>query len=311
MHVNDLRPRGYCHGVKNALAMIKKIINDPHYPRPITVLGSIVHNHAVVNALKIKGVDSLMDQGQDRMALLDQVSSGTLVLTAHGTSKAVVEKAQAKGLTVMNAICHDVKRVHDTVREHLDQGHGVVYIGHQNHPEPEAVLAIDPAIHFVESLSDVHKLPKHLSTRPLFVTNQTTLSVFDLLFIFDALRARFDHVIFDDRICGATRQRQEAVIHQPEADLLIVVGDPKSSNANRLQGVSIVGRQIKAYLVTGAEALKKQWFDDVNVVNVTSGASTPTAITEHVIKVLKAYDKKDPSTWRPLPVPGPDEILGL
>jgi len=297
MKVIDLTPRGYCHGVLNALAMVKKVVKTESYPRPIYILGQIVHNKKITEAFEALGVISLDQADKTRFDMLDDVESGTVIFTAHGVSKQAILKAKEKGLVYLNATCRDVMKVHKAIEEKLALGYEIIYIGHKNHPEPEAILALDSKIYFVENEKDAMLLPNHLSDQKVFVTNQTTLSMFDIESVLDILKMKIPNYEFDNEICNATTVRQEAVIKQEPVDLMLVVGDEMSSNSNKLAFVGKKHLQIESKLIGGVEDIELSWFQDVESVSVTSGASTPTVVTEEVIRFLKQYDKKDPKTW--------------
>ncbi len=298
MKVIDLRPRGYCHGVVRALQMVKKVIQDETYPRPIHILGLIVHNKKITEAFSYFGVVSLDDPSKTRLELLDQIESGTVIMTAHGVSDQVILKATQKGLTVVNATCRDVTKVHDAVKTHLDLGYEVVYIGHKNHPEPEGILGISADISFltnaVEAMNFIQKYPN----KRLFVTNQTTLSRYDIDIVLNVLTVKYPDLLFDDDICDATTTRQKAVIGQEKVDLCIVVGDALSSNSNKLAFVSEHERQIKSHRIEGVSDIDPAWFKSVQSVSVTSGASTPTKLTNEVIDYLKQFEYEKKETWR-------------
>ena len=297
MKVIDLRPRGYCHGVVRALQMVKKVIQDETYPRPIHILGLIVHNKKITEAFSYFGVVSLDDPSKTRLELLDQIESGTVIMTAHGVSDQVISKATQKGLTVVNATCRDVTKVHDAVKTHLDLGYEVVYIGHKNHPEPEGILGISTDISFltnaVEAMNFIQKYPN----KRLFVTNQTTLSRYDIDVVLDVLKVKYPDLLFDNDICDATTTRQKAVIQQEKVDLCIVVGDALSSNSNKLAFVSEHERQIKSHRIEGVSDIDPDWFKSVQSVSVTSGASTPTKLTNEVIEYLKQFEYEKKETW--------------
>jgi len=297
MKVIDLTPRGYCHGVLNALAIVKKVIKTPSYPRPIYILGQIVHNEKITKAFKEFGVISLDQKGKTRLELLEEIESGTVIFTAHGISNQAIARAQEKGLTFLNATCRDVMKVHKAVISKLTEGYAIIYIGHRNHPEPEAILALDPKIYFVENEKDALLLPNNLANQKVFVTNQTTLSLFDIESVLSIIGSKYPNYVFDNEICNATTVRQEAVMHQEKVDLMLVVGDHYSSNSNKLAFVGEHHQKIKSFLIGGVEDINLTWLDDIKSVSVTSGASTPTVVTEEVIQFLKQYNKNDPKTW--------------
>ncbi|HBG32791.1 MAG: 4-hydroxy-3-methylbut-2-enyl diphosphate reductase [Tenericutes bacterium GWC2_39_45] len=297
MKVIDLTPRGYCHGVLNALAIVKKVIKTESYPRPIYILGQIVHNEKITKAFREYGVISLDQKGKTRLELLEEIESGTVIFTAHGISNQAILRAKEKGLTFLNATCRDVMKVHKAVISKLAEGYEVIYIGHRNHPEPEAILALDPKIHFVEHEKDALLLPNDLADKKVFVTNQTTLSLFDIESVLSIIATKYPNYLFDNEICNATTVRQEAVMNQEKVDLMLVVGDHYSSNSNKLAFVGEHHQKIKSVLIGGVEDIDLDWLKDIESVSVTSGASTPTIVTEEVITFLKQYSKNDPKTW--------------
>ena len=297
MKVIDLTPRGYCHGVLSALAMVKKVIKTPSYPRPIYVLGQIVHNKKITEAFREFGVISLDQPGKTRLEMIESVEKGTVIFTAHGISDQVILRAQQKGLTYLNATCRDVIKVHKAVKEKLSLGYKVIYIGHKNHPEPEAILAISKDIYFVEDEKDALLLPSSLANENLFVTNQTTLSLYDIQSVLSIIESKFPNYLFDNEICHATTIRQDAVKLQENVDLMLVVGDEMSSNSNKLAEVGKKSQGIQSILIGGVEDIDLSWLKGINSISVTSGASTPTAVTEEVISFLKQYKENDPTTW--------------
>jgi len=287
MEVVKIRPRGYCHGVVEAIRALR-LASEEHPDEPVAMLGYLVHNEHVTREFSDRGV-RLVD-APSRLEALDQVDSGTVVLTAHGVSPEVKERAVAKGLNVVDATCTDVIRTHDLVRRLREDGYTIIYIGKSGHPEPEGVLGEAPdAFHLVESLDAVDQL--EIASEKLAVTTQTTLSMWDTSAIIARLKERFPHIEVHNEICNATQERQQAAVEAASGcDLVIVVGSSRSSNSQRLvQVVSDLAHR-PAYLVDTAADLKPEWFTGINRVGVTSGASTPTQITRKVIDVLEAMD---------------------
>ncbi|KEO81098.1 4-hydroxy-3-methylbut-2-enyl diphosphate reductase [Tumebacillus flagellatus] len=295
MEVIKISPRGYCYGVVDAMVLAQQAAKDLNLPRPIYILGKIVHNSHVVDAFEKQGIITL--DGADRMALLDQIESGTVVFTAHGVSPQVKEKAAAKGLTTVDATCPDVTKTHDLIREKVANGYEIVYIGKKGHPEPEGAIGVAPDhVHLVEKVADIEAL--NLSASRILVTNQTTMSQWDTKALMNEVLKRYPAVEIHNEICLATQVRQEAVAEQAgEADLTIVVGDPASNNSNRLAQVSEEIADTKAYRIADLSELKLEWLQGVQKVAVTSGASTPTQVTKEVIDFLEQYDPQDASTW--------------
>lgn len=175
MKVTGIVPRGYCKGVIRAINIVKETIEQPG---PITVLGMIVHNQFIVDALKKRGAITIEDASKTRMELLDEINEGTVIITAHGAGDCVIEKAKSKGLNVVDATCLDVIKTHTLIKEQLKHGKDVLYIGKKNHPEAEGALLIDPEhIHLITSKKDLETLDKD---KHYVMTNQTTMSLYDV-----------------------------------------------------------------------------------------------------------------------------------
>ena len=284
MKINKIEPQGYCGGVIKALKIIDDVINNENTKKPIYLLGQIIHNSHVIDDLKSKGVIVLEDKTKKRLDLLDEIESGTVIFSAHGVEPKVYEKAKAKDLEYIDASCPYVLVVHNKIKEHLNNGYEVIYIGTKNHPEVEGVLGISNKIKFISNTSDIDNL--NITSDKIYATNQTTLSIFDIEDIFKALKCKYPNIIIDDKICNATTIRQEAMKNQPDADLCIVVGDPNSSNTKKLYKVSKEIRKINTVLCEDLESLDKNILKNVNVVNITSGASTPSYIVDEIIEYL-------------------------
>lgn len=295
MKVIKISPRGYCYGVVDAMVIARNAALDKTLPRPIYILGMIVHNKHVTDAFEEEGIITL--DGSNRNDIIEQVDSGTVIFTAHGVSPEIREIAEKKGLVTLDATCPDVTATHDLIREKQAEGYQIIYIGKKGHPEPEGAVGVAPdVVHLVQKDEDVEALT--LNSDKIIVTNQTTMSQWDVLDIMDKVKEKFPHAEVHKEICLATQVRQEAVAEQAgEADVLIVVGDPKSNNSNRLAQVSQEIAGTRAYRIADISELNLEWLKDAETVAVTSGASTPTPITKEVIAFLEQYEANDESTW--------------
>jgi 4-hydroxy-3-methylbut-2-en-1-yl diphosphate reductase len=287
MEVVRITPRGYCHGVVEAIRIAKRVGSERAEGENVTMLGYLVHNEHVTRELEEHGV-ALVD-APDRMKGLDQIESGTVVFTAHGISPAVVDEAKRRGLTVVDATCSDVTRTHDLVRRLTGEGYHVVYIGKRGHPEPAGALGVAPdATTLVERLEEVDDLEFPPGTR-LAVTCQTTLSMWDTKAIIDRLVERFPEIAVHNEICLATQQRQEAaVLAATDVDCVVVVGSARSSNSLRLVQVVEERAGKPAFLVDTAADVRADWFSGMRRIGVTAGASTPTQLTREVIATIEA-----------------------
>lgn len=295
MKVIKISPRGYCHGVVDAMVIARNAALDKSLPRPIHILGMIVHNRHVTEAFAKEGIITL--DGKNRKEILEKIDKGTVIFTAHGISPEVRELAKKKGLVTIDATCPDVTRTHDLIREKAGQGYDIIYIGKKGHPEPEGAVGVAPdVVHLIETEEDIENL--EVDNDKIIVTNQTTMSQWDVAHIMEKVKKKFPHAEIYNEICKATQVRQEAVAkYAREADVTIVVGDPKSNNSNRLAQVSEEIAGTKAYRIGDLSDLKIDWIKDAKVVAVTSGASTPTPITNEVIAFLEQFDPNDETTW--------------
>ena len=282
MIINRIEPQGYCQGVTNALRIINEALKSNNN---IYSLGSIIHNDHVINDLKKKGVTTIEEKGKSRLELLDKINEGTVVFSAHGVSPLVYEKAKSKNLNIIDATCPMVHLVHKKMIEHLNEGFDCIYIGAKGHPECEGVLGISDKIHFISNIDDIKLL--NINNDKIYVTNQTTLSIYDILDLFKELKNKYPNIKIDDKICNATTIRQKALANQPKCDLCIIVGDKKSSNSLKLFKVSTLIAKVNTIFVDNVNSLNKDMFNGINVVNISSGASTPSILVDEIIEYLK------------------------
>ncbi len=290
MEVIKISPRGYCYGVVDALKIVRQAAKDAALPRPIYVIGQIIHNRHAIEELSGMGVITL--DGPDRLTILEQVKEGTVIFTAHGVSPLVKQRAQERGLHCIDATCPDVTVTHDLVRDLVAKGYYIFYIGKKGHPEPEGVMGEVPGhASLIETEADVDAVtltPEQ--EKKLAISTQTTLSWWDTQRVVQYIKQRYPQTeIFVD-ICRATQTRQEAVAEQAQgADLTIVVGDPRSNNTNRLVQVSEELAGVPAVRIEDLSQLKEEWLKGKKRVAVTAGASTPSQLTRAVIRFLEDY----------------------
>ena len=281
MDVFLANPRGFCAGVDRAIAIVERALDK--VGAPIYVRHEVVHNRFVVEELQRKGA-VFVDE-------LAQIPPGsTVVFSAHGVSRAVRAEAEARGLTVFDATCPLVTKVHAEVVRMREQGREVVMIGHAGHPEVEGTMGqASEGIYLVEALADVDGLAVRDPARLAYVT-QTTLSIDDAAQIVAALRRRFPDIVGPkkDDICYATQNRQDAVrLLAPKCDVVIVVGSPNSSNSNRLREVA-ARHGADAYMIDRAEQVRVEWLAGKRRIGVTAGASAPELLVQEVVAKLKS-----------------------
>ncbi len=273
-------PRGFCAGVDRAIEIVERAL--ALHGAPIYVRHEVVHNKFVVEGLRAKGAIFIEE-------LADVPANSILIFSAHGVPQSVRRDAESRGLTVFDATCPLVTKVHIEVTRMREQGKEIVMIGHAGHPEVEGTIGqSNGGMYLVESPEDVLKLKVSDESSLAFVT-QTTLSVDDASSIIAALRARFPLITGPkkDDICYATQNRQDAVkLLAKQCDVVIVVGSPNSSNSNRLREVAD-NLNIPAYLVDNAGELKAEWLVGKNAVGVTAGASAPEVLVQNVVNRLK------------------------
>lgn len=305
MEVIKVSPRGYCYGVVDAMQIARSAAKDATVPRPIYIIGLIVHNRFAVDELTRLGIISL--DGPNRAAILEQVQTGTVIFTAHGVSPEVQERARARGLHCIDATCPDVTKTHELVKRLAAEGYHIIYIGKKGHPEPEGVVGEAPEyVHLIETEADLAALQlSEEQTRKLALSTQTTLSQWDTQHLIDAVRARWPQVVVHNDICLATQQRQEAIAVQAKgADLTIVVGDPRSNNTNRLVQVSEEIAGTPAVRIERLEDLQPAWLVGKKRIAITAGASTPSQLTREVIRYVEQFGEQEKGT--PYAKPGGD-----
>jgi len=290
MEVIKISPRGYCYGVVDALQIARQAVKDASLPRPIYVIGQIIHNRHAIDELTNMGVITL--DGLDRVTILEQVTEGTVIFTAHGVSPEVKRRAQERGLHCIDATCPDVTVTHELVRDLVAKGYYILYVGKKGHPEPEGVMGEVPGhISLVETEADVDTLVLSAEQEEkIAVSTQTTLSLWDTHRVIQRIKARYPYAEVHVDICNATQSRQEAVAAQAKgADLTVVVGDPRSNNTNRLVQVSQELANVPAVRIEDLSQLKMEWLKGKKRVAVTAGASTPSQLTREVIRYLEQY----------------------
>ncbi|MEE0779174.1 MAG: 4-hydroxy-3-methylbut-2-enyl diphosphate reductase [Massilimicrobiota sp.] len=296
MQVKAITPRGYCKGVVRAIEIAKNAQNEQ---QPIYILGMIVHNQYIVDALKERGIQTIDIPGQTRLELLDQIQHGTVIVTAHGASEQVFEKAKNKGLNVIDASCLDVIKTHDLIKEKLNEGYDILYIGKKGHPEAEGAISIDEKrVHLITSKNDIQMMDPN---KHYVMTNQTTMSLYDVYDLCEYAKTILPHVTIEKETCTATKIRQEAIKNMEEdIDIVFIVGDPHSNNTQKL--ASIASEKKEVHMIESLDDLNINWLKGKKKAAVSSGASTPTYLTNQVIEFLHQFNENDPQTFFKQPI---------
>ena len=275
-------PRGFCAGVDRAIHVVEKAIEK--FGTPIYVRHEIVHNRFVVETLKSKGV-IFVDE-------VDEVPEGSVVIfSAHGVAEKIYADAEARHLKVLDASCPLVLRVHYSAKRHYNAGRHIILIGHAGHAEVEGTLGQLPegSITLIRNEADVENLQVPAGKELAYIT-QTTLSVAETRKIIEALKTKFPGIIGPDAgdLCYATGNRQSAVLDLcSKVDMLLVVGAKNSSNSSRLMELG-QEQGIPSHLIDSVEDLDMAWFDGIETVGLSSGASAPEVLVQEVVDWLKA-----------------------
>ncbi|WP_126447783.1 4-hydroxy-3-methylbut-2-enyl diphosphate reductase [Sulfuricystis multivorans] len=311
MQILLANPRGFCAGVERAISIVERALEK--FGAPIYVRHEVVHNRFVVDGLRAKGAIFVHE--------LDEVPDGaTVIFSAHGVPKSVRAEAARRHLTVFDATCPLVTKVHFEVERHRKAGREVIMIGHKGHPEVEGTMGQWPdGMYLVENVADVATLkvgaggnedvppgadsPRKVGAGgaappapPLAYVTQTTLSVDDAAAIVAALKCRFPNIVGPkkDDICYATQNRQDAVRRlAQQCDVILVVGSKNSSNSNRLREVA-EQQGAQAWLIDRAAELRPEWFADAAAVGITAGASAPETLVAEVVAAVAALTGAPP-----------------
>ena len=276
------QPRGFCAGVERAIRIVEATLE--RYGAPVYVRHEIVHNRHVVEALGAKGAIFVKE--------VHEIPPGAVtIFSAHGVSESVEQSARARGLSIIDATCPLVEKVHKEAQRFASQGRTVILIGHPGHPEVEGTSGrVKGGVVLVSTVAEVEKLQLENSIDLAYVT-QTTLSVDDTREVIKALRRRFPRIVGPDLrdICYATQNRQSAARElAKQADVLLVIGAQTSSNSNRLRDIG-EEMSIPSYLIEDAKSIDMAWLKGVKRVGITAGASAPEQLVQGVIQYLQGF----------------------
>lgn len=275
-------PRGFCAGVDRAISIVERVLEK--YGAPVYVRHEIVHNKFVVDSLRAKGAVFIKE--------LDEAPEGSRVIfSAHGVPKSVPQSAIAANLEFFDATCPLVSKVHREVEQHHKSGHTVLLVGHRGHPEVIGTMGQVPegAVILIETEEDARSI-NVIDPDNLAYATQTTLSVDEVKGILAILKTRFPniHAPRKEDICYATTNRQAAVkVIAPQADAMVVIGAPNSSNSNRLVEAALSAGCPKATLCQRASDLDWPWLEGVSRLGLSAGASAPEILVDELIDTLK------------------------
>jgi len=275
------QPRGFCAGVKRAIDIVEKAIEK--FGSPVYVRHEIVHNKHVVDRLSKMGA-----------IFVDEVSqipkNAHVIFSAHGVSSKVEVDAKNRSLSVVDATCPLVKKVHLEAIKYADDGYKVILVGHKGHPEVEGTSGrVSQGLVVVETEKQAKNLSLQYASVKLAYVTQTTLSVDDTKEIIKVLKSRFPNIKGPDTkdICYATQNRQKAVRKLAElSDVVLVLGNENSSNSIRLSEISsLMG--VPSYRISNVSEVDYDWLKDCNIIGITAGASTPEVLVDELISDIK------------------------
>ena len=281
MKVEILQPSAYCAGVSRAISLARQARKD-HPNKGVYVLGMLVHNNYVVKSLEKDGIKTVQSLGE--------VPNGSVVIfSAHGHKEELNKMAEKKKLIIYDSICPNVMRNIQLIKENLADGHQIIYIGIEGHPEAEACLSLSKdVILFSENVLENYQSLK--DQKPL-VINQTTLNIREISTIHQAILDVLPKARISDEICASTRLRQEAVASvEKDVDLIIVVGDINSSNTRRLLEIAQLAHpNIESVMISNEKELEPETFKNKKHIAISSGASTPKEIIDAVYNKIINY----------------------
>lgn len=287
--VIKFKEQGFCFGVSRSIEITQKAIDNPNTKKPIYLLGHLVHNHYVNDHFSNMGVIVL--NSKTRYEMLDQVNSGTIIITAHGVSTKVLDKARKKGLDIVDATCPYVTKTVEKIKEKANNGYHILYIGKINHPEVETIQDEIKDSIIIEQNKKLPKIPKGKCV----LAHQTTLSDYDVKSISEVLCKKYKNIELLEQVCIFPEKRQQEINNydfSKERNLVIVVGDKISNNATKL--VELVERKKigDVMMFTDSSSVNNINFNKYDYIYITSGTSTPITIVDEIYNKIKEKENE-------------------
>ena len=274
---------GFCYGVKRSIQLATQIANNPDIPRPIYLLGNLVHNRHITTYLTSIGIITL-EKGT-RLKMLDEIQQGTVMITAHGASPSVFEKAKAKGLYIIDTTCPYVKKTFEKMEQKIKEDYDIIFIGKDNHPETEAAKELSKRVHTISELD------RSLPLQKVILCHQTTFSSYDIDTIYQDLLLSYPHLQKLDMVCKVTEKRQQALLNLQShsflpPSLILVVGDTLSNNSTKLVEMAKRIGKSDVLFVSCVDELDLNQMKQYQEIWITSGTSTPSSIVDEIERVL-------------------------
>lgn len=289
INITKLKEQGFCYGVTRAINIALDTVDNEDLPKPIYLLGNIVHNSHIEQLLFKKGI--IVIEGTNRLQMLEHVPDGkTIIFSAHGVSDKVKELALKKHLVVIDATCPYVDKTFNEVKK-ASFNSNVIYIGKENHPETEAAMSLSNNIY----LYNKNALPMINNDLPLVVANQTTMSGYDIKESLEHIKEVFPNAIYLDMLCKATERRQNELLKLSSITpisktLIIVIGDKQSNNSNKLYELAQRVKSMDSTFIENICELDLQKVKNYKEVIIASGTSTPPKIIDEVVDVISNID---------------------
>lgn len=277
-----LKNQGFCFGVKSAIDLLEENINK--LPKPIYLLGNIVHNKFVKKHFEDLGVIVL--ENDTRINMLNNINSGSVVITAHGVSSSIYKLLEEKKIPYLDTTCPFVKKSSELILEYINNGYDVVYIGKKNHPETEGIISESNHIHLIENINDLNLL--HIYNSKIALSNQTTMSIYDIEEIVNKIKEIYPNIVVLKTICNTTKNRQKELsetLNNLNGDntLVFVIGDPTSNNTKMLEKRANGFKNALVFKIEDESMLDANLVKKYSNIVITSGASTPSYIVDKVI----------------------------
>ena len=277
-----LKNQGFCFGVKSAIDLLEENINK--LPKPIYLLGNIVHNKFVKKHFEDLGVIVL--ENDTRINMLNNINSGSVVITAHGVSSSIYKLLEEKKIPYLDTTCPFVKKSSELILEYVNNGYDVVYIGKKKHPETEGIISESNHIHLIENINDLNLL--HINNSKIALSNQTTMSIYDIEEIVAKIKEIYPNIVVLKTICNTTKNRQKELsetLNNLNGDntLVFVIGDPTSNNTKMLEKRANGFKNALVFKIEDESMLDANLVKKYSNIVITSGASTPSYIVDKVI----------------------------
>ena len=278
---------GFCYGVRNAIKIATLVANNPNAKKPIYLLGSLVHNHHVNDFFSTLGIIIL--NGKSRFDMLDLIDEGTVIITAHGVSEKVINKAKDKGLNIVDATCPYVERTVEEMKKKLEEGYDILFIGKNDHPEAETALSLADNVYLINKISNNTKI-----NNPI-LCHQTTMSSYDIDSTYQLLKEKYPDLKKIKMVCNATEKRQKLMIDLnnhlfKEKSLIIVMGDKTSNNSTKLYEMAKRINKVDVLFVDNISELNFNNLKSYDEIHLFGGTSTPKSLIDELYDLLVNLD---------------------